>query len=196
MISELKCNGQVAPISVDRRASFTWETDFNQEGFLVRIEKDGKPLLTDDIKSSFCHYEWLGDFDSLSTYRASFECYSGEKTEKKSIEIRTALVGGFPKNCKWIGAGSVEKDKQNFNGNPATYLWKNFSVDKIEPTYLHVAGLGLFVVEIPLHHNRALHLQLAHAVLVLVRQAHFDVGELLPDGAYSRALRAGDRDDG
>ena len=54
------------------------------------------------------------------------------KTEEKSISFRTALVGGFPKNSKWIGAGSIEIDKQNFNGNPATYLWKNFNVEKIK----------------------------------------------------------------
>lgn len=148
MISELKCNGQVAPISVDRRALFTWKTDFEQEGFLVTIEINGKPIFTDEVKSSLCQYEYFGKFDSLSTYRAIFKCYSGEKSEEKSIEFRTALVDGFPKKCKWIGAGSVEIDKQNFNGNPATYLWKNFCVDKIEPTYLHLAGLGLFVVKI------------------------------------------------
>ncbi|MBQ8725886.1 MAG: family 78 glycoside hydrolase catalytic domain [Clostridia bacterium] len=148
MIKNLKCNGQDAPISVDRRAVFTWETDFNQEGFLVTIEKNGKTFFTDEVRSSLCHYEYLGSFDRLSTYRATFESYSGRKIDKKSIEIRTALVGGFPKACKWIGAGSVEIDKQNFNGNPATYLWKNFNVEKIEPTYLHVAGLGLFIAKI------------------------------------------------
>ena len=148
MISELKCNGQVAPISVDRRALFTWNTDFDQDGFWVTIEKNGKPVFTDEVKSSLCHYEYFGEFDRLSTYRATFKCCSGEKTEEKSISFRTALVGGFPKNSKWIGAGSIEIDKQNFNGNPATYLWKNFNVEKIKPTYLHVAGLGLFVVKI------------------------------------------------
>ncbi|MBE5743056.1 MAG: hypothetical protein E7360_07075 [Clostridiales bacterium] len=148
MITNLRCNGEATPISVDRRALFTWETDFNQEGFSVIIEKDGKTVFLDEVKSSLCHYEYFGEFERLSTYTATFECRAGEKTEKKSITLRTALVGGFPKNCKWIGAGSVELDKQNFNGNPATYLWKNFSVEKIEPTYLHVAGLGLFVAKI------------------------------------------------
>ena len=72
MITNLKCNGQVAPISVDRRALFTWETDFNQENFSVTIEKDGKPVFVDEVKSSLCHYEFFGEFERLSTYTATF----------------------------------------------------------------------------------------------------------------------------
>lgn len=146
MIINLKCNGQVAPISVDRRALFTWETDFNQDGFLIKIEKDGKEIFRDSVKSNLSRYEYDGEFEPLSTYRATFECFSGGKSCTESVDFRTALIGGFPKEAKWIGGGSVSKEKQDFNGNPATYLWKSFEIEQIKPTFLHIAGLGLFVV--------------------------------------------------
>ncbi|MBQ9710346.1 MAG: family 78 glycoside hydrolase catalytic domain, partial [Clostridia bacterium] len=148
MISNLKCNGEVAPISVDRRACFTWTCGFKQDHFSVKILKEGKEVFKDCVDSNLCRYELEMDLDELSTYRAVFECFSGNASRSESINFRTALKNGFPQKAKWIGCGSIKKEDQDFNGNPATYLWKNFEVKKIEPTYLHIAGLGLFVVYI------------------------------------------------
>ena len=102
MISELKCNGQVAPISVDRRALFTWNTDFDQDGFWVTIEKNGKPVFTDEVKSSLCHYEYFGEFDRLSTYRATFKCCSGEKTVSLIFASLICVLGLNVKLLDWL----------------------------------------------------------------------------------------------
>ncbi len=148
MIYNLTCNGQIAPISVDRSACFKWQTNFNVSAFLIELKAEGKVFFNDYVISSVCFYEYTGELKELTEYECTITCYGIEKNEKARIYFRTALTNGFPKECKWIGGGTLPIELQNFNGNPATYLYKNFFLETIKPTYIHLAGLGLFILRI------------------------------------------------
>lgn len=148
MIFDLTCNGQKAPISVDRTVCLNWRTDFNMTGFSVRIKKGGEKIYEELVSSSVCFYEYKEELQDLTTYECTLTCFGDRIEESAEISIRTALTKGFPEKCKWIGAGSLPIDEQNFNGNPATCLWKEFIIEKVEKTYVHLAGLGLFVLEV------------------------------------------------
>ena len=148
MIFDLTCNGQKFPINIDRTVCLHWQTDFNVTGFSVCIKKGEERVFEEFVSSSVCFYEYNGTLFPLTTYQCRITCFGEGREECAEISFRTALTDGFPKKCKWIGAGSIPIDKQNFNGNPATYLWKEFVVEKVQKTYVHLAGLGLFVLEV------------------------------------------------
>ena len=148
MIFDLTCNGQKNPVNIDRSVCFRWKTNFNVERFSVCIEKNGELISKETVFSSVCVYSYKGELEPLTEYKCVIECCGDGCEESAEIGFRTALTGGFPKECKWIGAGSRPIELQDFNGNPATYIWKGFNVERIEKTYLHVAGLGLFFAEI------------------------------------------------
>lgn len=148
MIYNLTVNGQKEPVSVDRSVCLKWQTDFDMKAFSIELKLDGNVVFNDYAESSVCFYEYARKLKGLTEYVCSLTCFGEGITEKADIVFRTALVEGFPKECKWIGAGSLPIAEQNFNGNPATYLYKDFFLEKIEKTYIHLAGLGLFVLRI------------------------------------------------
>lgn len=148
MIFNVTCNGQKSPVNVDRTVCLTWKTNFNITGFSVCITNGKEKICEEFVSSSVCFYEYKGTLSDLTTYQCTLTCFGEAMQECAEISFRTALTKGFPEQCKWIGAGALPIDKQNFHGNPATYLWKEFFVEKIEKTFVHVAGLGLFVLEV------------------------------------------------
>ena len=148
MIFNLTCNGQKFPISVDRTICLHWQTNFNVTGFSVCLKTANEIVFEDFVSSSVCFYEYKGKLCNLTTYQCEITCFGEGVEERAELSFRTAFANGFPEKCKWIGAGSTPIEKQDFNGNPATYLWKEFVVEKIQKTYVHLAGLGLFVLKV------------------------------------------------
>lgn len=146
MISRFRCNGQENPVGVDRTVILTWETDFPVERFSVRVEKDGALQGGEEISSPVCRYDYRGKLDPLSDYSVRLICFGGGKEETAFLSFRTALTDGFPEDCKWISFGLPAEERAE--GDPATVLRKTFDAAGTERTYLHVAGLGLFIAEI------------------------------------------------
>ena len=147
MIYDLRINGAENCCFADRTAVFSWKTDFRTESFSVLLE-GGDTKAGEEVSSPVCRYDYKGKLRPLTDYTFTVTCYAAGRRESASLRFRTALVNGFPEKCKWIGDEKIPGNEQNFGGNPATVLFKRFDAKIGERTFLHVAGLGLFVAEL------------------------------------------------
>lgn len=198
MIFDLTCNGQSAPISIDRTVCLNWQTDFNMTGFSVRIQRGKERVFEEFVSSPVGFYEYTGALQALTEYQCVVTCFGEGIEECAQLSFRTALVGGFPEACKWIGAGSTPLEQQSFHGNPATYLWKEFTIQKVEKTFVHLAGLGLFVLEVngkkasndvlncPFTNYEQSVLYANYEITDLLQEGHNEIKIVLGDGWFNQ----------
>lgn len=147
MIFDIRCNGQINPINIDRTVTLRWKNDYDLVGFSVCLRIGETVIYKKHVSSSVCYFSYDGELLPCAWYRGVITCY-GKNGEEESAEFmfRTALVDGFPPSCEWIGAGQIEVSEQPARGNPATYLQREFVLNKVDESYLHIAGLGLFTL--------------------------------------------------